>query len=295
MQIKFDRSQGLGGSDIPVLLGLSSWKTPYDLYLEKITGKVDEDKLSENGLSILDLGKLLEPYIIEYYEKKNNKKVNKQQEIIYHPVYNFLWATIDGMQDKTLIEVKTTSSYVDAWKNGIPPYVGAQISYYCHLTNADDAQVIVLFRDTGKIIIHDYERNLLEEEYIIQRAIKFWDNIQHNIIPEPSNYQEAQKIFSNTTDKKIIASTEDIECINRMKILKQEIEEREATYEELKLNICKRLGNANILEDFLENCLVTWKEKAATKISSDLLKKKYAEIYDECSIKTTNRTFLLKK
>ena len=41
------RSGGIGGSDAAVIAGLSPWKSPYELYLEK-TGEAAAPDLSDN-------------------------------------------------------------------------------------------------------------------------------------------------------------------------------------------------------------------------------------------------------
>ena len=42
-QFIIDRKKGLGGSDIAAIMGISPWKTPMDVYLEKTTEVQDID------------------------------------------------------------------------------------------------------------------------------------------------------------------------------------------------------------------------------------------------------------
>ncbi len=294
MDSKFDRTKGLGGSDIPVLLRLSKWKTPLDLYLEKI-GESAENTIKENQKHILAMGKTLEPYVIQSFEEDTGEKVIRQQERILHPKYDFLWGTIDGMCSDMVIEIKTTSSYVDGWKEGVPQYVLAQAAYYANLLNSKGAKIVVLFRDTGEIRTYAYERDVASEEQIITCAVNFWDSVCKRIPPEPTSYEEAQTIFKNViSDKKVIASTQDIAAIERMRQLKKELEEKEKEYDALKTNICAKLGDAPVLEDAEGHCLATWKERNSTRVSIDTLKSLHPAIYGECLLKSTVRNFSLK-
>lgn len=294
-QVKFDRTKGLGGSDIPALLGFSKWKTPLDLYLEKI-GEIKEGDIviKQNSKHILDMGKTLEPYVIQSFQEETGEKVIRQQERIFHPKHNFLWGTIDGVCNDLVVEVKTTASYVDSWKESVPLYVLAQVAYYVHLLNFSGAKIIVLFRDTGEIRTYVYQRDIASEEQIIKTAIDFWDRVCKRIPPEPSSYAEAQLLFKDVAvDKKVIATGEDIAAISKMLQLKKDMDEKEKEFNALKTNICARLKDAPILEDGQGNCLVTWKTRNSTRLSTEALKTTYPNIYSECLLRSTVRNFNL--
>lgn len=294
-QITFDRNKGLGGSDIPVLLGLTKWKTPLALYLEKINGSNESLDESSSRSHLLNMGNMLEPYVIESFEKETGQKITRRQERIFHPKHEFLWATIDGMLGNLVFEVKTTSTRSCAWKEGLPPYVMAQIAYYSYLTNSDGAKVVVLFRDTGEIKTYDYQRNVEREKEIIGYAVDFWSKVCNKTPPLPFDYAETQLLYNNAVvDKKATASIEDIQAISRMVQLKNDIKQREVEFDALKTAICNKIADAAILEDSFGECLATWKQRASTRVSTDLLKKKYPQIYNECLSKTTTRTFNLK-
>jgi putative phage-type endonuclease len=294
MTDNFDRTKGVGGSDIPVLLGLSKWKSPLDLYLEKI-GEATENSIKENQKHILGMGKTLEPYVIQSFEEDTGDKVTRQQERILHPKYNFLWGTIDGVCGDKVIEIKTTSSYVDSWKESVPQYVLAQVAYYANLLNTNGAKIVVLFRDNGEIRTYAYERDIEAEGQIITSAVDFWDMVGKRTPPTPTNYEEAQTIFKNvTSDKKVIASTQDIAAIERMHQLKKELDEKEKEYDTLKTSICAKLGDAPVLVDEQGHCLATWKERNSSRVSVDTLKNLHPAIYSECLLKSTIRNFSLK-
>lgn len=291
---EFDRTQGLGGSDIPALLGFSKWKTPLALYLEKI-GEIDSDAaIKQNSRHILDMGKMLEPYVINSFEEETGEKVVRQQERIFHPKHKFLWATIDGMCGNLVVEIKTTSSYVADWKHNVPLYVLAQVAHYSSLLNSDGAKIVVMFRDSGEIRTYSYQRDAASEEQIIKQAIEFWDNVRKKTPPEPSSYAEAQILFKDVkADKKVIATSEDMAVIAKMLQLKKELNEKETEFDTLKTSICTKLGDAPILEDERGNCLATWKTRNSSRLSTDALKTTHPDIYKECLLRSTVRNFNL--
>ena len=140
-----DRSNGLGGSDIPSVLGLSPYKTKYELFLEKQTKTKEE--ISEEMENRFEIGHLLEDFVISRFERNEVVKVTDRQKRLIHPKHDFLWGTIDGMCDNDVLEVKTTLSFNKCWKYGVPTYVIAQGLYYAHLADASGFKVVVFFRD----------------------------------------------------------------------------------------------------------------------------------------------------
>ena len=62
------RCNGIGASDSAIIMGYSSYKTPYELYLEK-TGAVEPDEeMTEQQY----WGNALEPVILKRFEQENN-------------------------------------------------------------------------------------------------------------------------------------------------------------------------------------------------------------------------------
>ena len=89
---RLDRINGIGASESPIIMGYSSYKTPYELYLEK-TGIVKTEEDDETELQYW--GNKLEPLIIQRFEEENNLKVTFP-DTIYHPKYPYIFANLDG-------------------------------------------------------------------------------------------------------------------------------------------------------------------------------------------------------
>lgn len=289
-----DRRNGIGGSDIPVILGLSTFKTPYQLYNEK-RGQQNIE-LDQSIKNRLELGNLLEPFVIKLFEQQENTAVTRCQEKLTHPDYSFLWGTIDGVSENNIIEVKTTVSINQAWKFGVPPYVLAQCVYYANLANAAGFKVIAYDRDTDQPPrVYSFIRDGELEKEIITKAVAFWSDVQNGVEPEATNYHELQQKFSTvSTGKSMIATQEDMAAIQEMVTLDRELKSMEKRRAELKLKICNHLGDAAIMVDELGNPLVTWNQRKTSRLSIDMLKEIAKDIYDKCKITTTTRNFSLK-
>lgn len=106
---KEQRKLGLGGSDIPIILGLSSYKTPYQLYLEKKEISKNGDELS----SVQYWGNQLESIIRDEFAKRNNVTIELPDTII-HPFHDFMRANIDGYIKEwdAVLEVKCAGQFM---------------------------------------------------------------------------------------------------------------------------------------------------------------------------------------
>lgn len=115
--VKQDRDKYIGGSDIPVIMNLSPFKSRYDLLLEKAGYKDDPFK----GNIYTEYGNTLEPKIRDYINKElgtnyiegKHTREATEDEIIGVRIHT------DGEDEDSILEVKTTSQIyasVDEYK-----------------------------------------------------------------------------------------------------------------------------------------------------------------------------------
>lgn len=108
--VKQDRDRFLGGSDIPVIMNLSPFKSRFDLLLEKAGYKED----TFEGNVYTEYGNKLEPKIRDYINKYEYPEYNdfvegkhireaESDEIIGVRIHT------DGENDDCILEIKTTS------------------------------------------------------------------------------------------------------------------------------------------------------------------------------------------
>lgn len=108
--VTIDRDLYIGGSDIPVIMGISSFKTRWGLLQEKAG-------LKENtftGTKYTQYGNVLEPKIREHINEKFEKKFVPDQVI-----KGDLRGNCDGFNGDCILEIKTTShiyNTVDEYK-----------------------------------------------------------------------------------------------------------------------------------------------------------------------------------
>ena len=102
--VTIDRDKYIGGSDVPVIMGISPFKTRWDLLLEKAG-------LKENtftGNEYTEYGKVMEPKIRDYINRKLKKKFEPNQV-----VNGDIRCNTDGFNGSCVLEIKTTSQIHD--------------------------------------------------------------------------------------------------------------------------------------------------------------------------------------
>uniref|UniRef100_UPI00193103D1 YqaJ viral recombinase family protein n=1 Tax=Caenibacillus caldisaponilyticus TaxID=1674942 RepID=UPI00193103D1 len=68
-----ERRKGIGGSDAAAILGLNKWKSPIQVYMEKI-GEIESDVSSEAAY----WGHVLEDVVAREFSKRTGKKVRNR-------------------------------------------------------------------------------------------------------------------------------------------------------------------------------------------------------------------------
>lgn len=98
--VTLNRNDYIGGSDIPIIMGISTFKTRYELLLEKAGMKENEFK----GNKYTEYGNMIEPKIRDYINKLYNTNFEPNQVING----DFRGHT-DGFNKVCVLEVKSTS------------------------------------------------------------------------------------------------------------------------------------------------------------------------------------------
>lgn len=139
------RSDGLGGSDIAVVAGLSKWSTPTDLWAIK-TGRSPGVETTP----AMEWGTRLEPLIIDKLEEMHPELVIWRDMGTWRSV-DRPWqvANPDALAttdrgEPVLIEIKT-AKWPSYWKEGVPLNYQAQVQWYLNVFGIERAIVAVLF------------------------------------------------------------------------------------------------------------------------------------------------------
>lgn len=254
-----DRRKGIGGSDVASIVGLSPFKTAYQVYQEK-REEVEDWKGNEGT----DWGKRMEPMIRQWYSDHTGRAVRVPEEIITNAKYPFLLSSLDGFtDDQRGVEIKTSRS-MKGWgepgTNEIPDYYMLQVQHYMVVTAFPVFDVPVSIAG-GSPEIYEVPADPELQEMIIDACAEFWKRVVEGIPPDPITYADAVARFSRSTAKgAVVASTDVIDAVNELRVVKKEKDVLEAKEEEIKGRLITFLGDAgDTLVDASGNTLLTYK------------------------------------
>lgn len=255
------RHEGLGASDTPIIMGYSTYKTPYELYLEKTGTVTYDDEITEQQY----WGNALEPIVIKRFAEENNVQVTFP-DTVYHPDYPFIFANLDGWieSEKAVIEVKCANSFQRkewdmAISDGIPLIYLIQIAKQCLITDASRGYCAVLIGGMEyKQFI--YERDAALEALILQADIDFWDCVQNRIEPEPINTSDCRLKFKTVNPDKAVPSTfKTSSALASLMNVKNQIKQLNDEEDVLKMQVMSHMGDAEYLLGQDGEILATWK------------------------------------
>lgn len=181
------RRQGVGGSDVAAIMGLSRWKGAYSLWAEK-TGLMVPDDISDRPA--VEWGNRLEPLVAEKYRDvhpdRTVRRVNAVLRSIKRP---WAQASLDyEVRDPELgwgvLEIKTAGLRSSReWEDGVPVFYQTQVTHYLSVTGRSFADVAVLI---GGSDWREY-RIMRDEDDIraVDSAVdRFWRMVEERTPPE---------------------------------------------------------------------------------------------------------------
>lgn len=133
--VKEDREKYIGGSDIPIIMGISPFKTRFDLLLEKAELK-DNDF---DGNEYTEYGNKMEPKIREHINKSLGKDYVEGKHII-----DDIRIHTDGECSGSILEIKTTSQ-IHEDVNDYKVYL-VQLLFYMYHTKKTSGMLAVYNR-----------------------------------------------------------------------------------------------------------------------------------------------------
>lgn len=174
---KAERVKYLGSSDMAAVLGLSAWKTPYDLYLEK-TDKLTV--LDDNESEAAGIGNMLEETLLQWGAEKLGVEIHLNQNRI-HP--NGIFAANHdalvpgqpvGLEAKTHgITMFQREHWGDDGTDDVPERVIVQCQHQMLVSDLELVWVPALIGGLGRRL-YQVKRDDELCEMLLARGMEFW-------------------------------------------------------------------------------------------------------------------------
>jgi len=284
------RKKGIGGSDAGAILGVSPWKTPLQVYMDKVGAT---DPIQDNDSMFW--GRTLEPVIRQRYADVTNRKVVVPDTLITHPKFEFMIGNLDGItSDNRVLEIKTARS-AEGWgepgSNEIPDSYMIQVQHYMLITAIPVADVAVLIGGSDfRIYEVPAEPELME--LMIEKETGFWSRVINRDPPEPITYQDMLLKYGRTSkESRVQADVVAMAAVARLKEIKAIAKEED----ELKTVIMAAFGESDTLMDN-NKVLATWKAGNGSKrFNAKLFEAENPELYKKYIVRSEpTRRLLLK-
>ena len=260
-----ERRSGIGGSDVAAILGISPWRTPVDVWLDKTGQSADEPPTEA-----MRIGTELEEYVARRYTEKTGREVRNHNKMIHVgcrlgnidrlvvPEGAKIAAFKGEIRTDTLLECKTSS--VD-WPDGVPLYYQAQVQHYMGLVPCiEHADVAVLYLVHKKFDIHRVERDQGAIDEMAEICNEWWKkHIIGGEKPSPSSEIDCKKLYIRSSGKQVVADKTIEAKVDALIFNEGDIESLELDQKILRDAVCSYMGDADELVRDDGKTLVTWR------------------------------------
>lgn len=291
------RKSGIGGSDIAAIMGLSKFRTPEQVWLDKIS-----DEINEEQNDVLELASYLEEYAAQKYSKVTGYKVRRRNRELVHKDYPFLKGNIDreilgDPRGVGILEIKALSTYNfrNVKMHGLPADYICQIQDYFLCGNGvyKWGAFAILNRDSGELLTFEVAPDAEFHEEIIRVCLPFWTECVEKRIPPMPAATESGKVSVAPAYSGVIADLTDDTELNQLVIQRKEnaelLDEAKTLLAQTDAMIAEKLIDYEAVE--CRGARIYYKSSTRTSIDSTRLKKERPEIYKEfCKTTETARS-----
>lgn len=285
---KTQRLDYICGSDAAIICGLSPYKTPLKLWMEKTRRVLEEDISNSN---IIKFGNYMEDGVARWFEDESGKELRfhevDEPKMLIHPEHKWMAGNVDRFlaHENAILECKTTFNF-DDWGDGeniIPKHYLLQVAHYCAVGSFDRAYIAVVSALTREMRYYIYDRNLNLEQKLIEKEQNFWTNhILADEPPAPINADDIISMFDKTTSTPVSITIELEQQFQDLIQTKKHIKELENKCEDVKVAIKLLMKDADTLVDRSGKVIATWKfTKPKRKFDDDKLQTEHPDIYEK--------------
>jgi putative phage-type endonuclease len=293
-----DRRKFIGGSDAAVILGISPWRTPLQLWQDKTQPAMPENS-DPDRMRVLERGKRMEPYVVDLLAAETGLRVVARNQRYIDTEFPFLAAEIDAETESgENVEIKTVSPFKardwgDQGSDEIPVYYTAQAQHQLMVT----ARAVVIF---GVLIGGDDFRvyRVERDDEIIAamraREVAFWrEHVETLTPPEPTNGNDVARLFQRDAGTAVEADANLLTTVEQYRDLKREADRIEAEMDDMKGRIQTYMRDAARLTSNGRD-LATWKSQSARRFDQRAFQAAEPALFDRFIKSTESRVFRLK-
>ena len=291
------RKQGIGGSDAAVVCGISRYKSPVELWMEK-TNQMPDQEAGEAAY----WGTQLESLVRTEFTKRTGIEVEHRMELLRSDEHPFMQANLDGTcvhpeLGPCIFEAKTASAFkAGEWEDGIPDEYFLQVQHYMAVTGYKGTYIAALIGGNTfrwKFIPRDEELITM----LVQLEADFWQHVQSETPPPLDGSSTSARFLAERFPNSM--SNSRIELPNQAEQL---IHQYDNASQQIKLLTERKQEAENLLKEMLGSHetgttgdhLVTWKNVVQERLDTKTLKAEHPTLYKKYANPTSCRRFTIK-
>ena len=299
-----DRTKYIGGSDIGAILGLSKFRTPLEVWMEK-TGK----EVRQLDSLPLRFGSFAEEFVASEYARATRFELLHDESIYIHPTHPMMSAHVDrfilgdGLNKPAtrLLECKTANPFARSeWgepgTDQVPMSYLCQCIWYMAITGIEQCDLAVLFGNSD-FRIYEIARDLELETLVIEKALHFWNKyVLKDIAPPAETEGDYQALFKKSDPSKTIeANAMTVELIRQLQSLSKQSGDVDEQITQIKQHIMNEMKEAEVLS-YQGNVIATWKApKPSFRLDSKRLELEEKEVFERFKMPVQNSRRLVIK
>lgn len=302
------RKGSLGCSEAAAAAGLSKYRSPLDVYMQKkgLTSGFTGNIASR-------MGSALEPFISSEFTRETGMECHEVVWNLSHPEEPRFTATLDRIcrepysNQWAVVELKNPGwRQRDEWEKAVQsgrPEPGTTIESYFYqlvgqmsVTGFDVGYLVGLIEKKMHIIRVERDKTIDELcSWIPVQVGAFWRNHIDKDVPPKADGRDKDLIGSlyNSPEKGSSVTDETLfEGVQRLRNIREQIKALTAESDEIVASIKFKMGNVELLSVGDKVKPVRWGSAKTTRFDSKSFKKAHPELYAEYSSVSSSRRFV---
>lgn len=221
-----ERTGFIGGSDMGAILGVDRFRTPLDVWREKVG-----EALPFEGNADTQRGTVLEPVAAKEYAERARVALARVNKPLIHPEHPFLMGRVDrrilGRREIGEIKCPRLGAFSKMRREGLDESKIAQMQWYVGLGEFDAGTWIVFCADlwdflgTAETPGIRVEADPVLYASMVERAVHFWrEHVEKRIPPTQAQADEFKLEIERAGGRPAILR-EDVEFVNAMGLLRE--------------------------------------------------------------------------
>lgn len=286
------RKEGVGGSDVAAIMGLSHYRSAYSVWAEK-SGLYEPEDIGDKPA--VHWGNVLEPVVGgEYSQNHPERTVRRVNAVCRNLKRPWAQASLDyEVKDPALgwgvLEIKTAGAMrASDWEEGVPVYYQTQVAHYLSVTGRSFADVAVLI---GGSDYREYRimRDAEDEAAVVGAVDAFWaDNVLGGEPPEITGARDdGSAVFgANRVGNGEVPYVDMSAAMSAFLAAKEDKKRADDSFKLASNRLKKEIGENTALE--CEEGRFTWRRYTVSQLDSKAFKADHPDLAEQYTT-TTDR------